>query len=133
MDAGIDAGSDGGSAPVILGTPTLSARCLETWNYQPTSTTPTQWSVSGPAGATIDPSTGALSWTPGVDQAGVESLCVSATNAWGTDTQRFDVAVNCTQRSLGVGCGCGAGSEGALVLAMLLGLRRRYRSVPMRR
>jgi hypothetical protein len=39
---------------------------------------------SGPAGATINPTTGLLSWTPGLADVGTANLVVSATNGWGT-------------------------------------------------
>jgi hypothetical protein len=41
--------------------------------------------VSGPAGVTIDPSTGLLSWAPGLGDVGNATIVVSAaTNGWGT-------------------------------------------------
>ena len=42
--------------------------------------------VSGPAGATIDPTTGLLSWTPALTDVGAAAVVVSATNnnGWGT-------------------------------------------------
>ncbi|MDB5357574.1 MAG: 1,4-beta cellobiohydrolase [Phycisphaerales bacterium] len=52
-----------------------------------TNTNPTTFSlISGPAGMTIDPNTGAGAWTPTKDQAGNTSVTIAATNGAGTST-----------------------------------------------
>jgi endonuclease G len=53
------------------------------------------YSLSGPAGASINPSTGAISWTPSLNQAGqIYTLTVRVTDAGGlADEKSFKVAV----------------------------------------
>lgn len=51
------------------------------------NTNPTTFAlVSGPAGMTLDPNTGAGTWTPANNQAGNTSVVIFATNAAGTST-----------------------------------------------
>jgi hypothetical protein len=49
--------------------------------------------VSGPAAATINATTGLLSWTPSLSDVGTVTLVVSATTGWGTEylTLKFPV------------------------------------------
>jgi hypothetical protein len=56
-----------------------------------TNTNPTTYTlVSGPAGMTLDPTTGLGTWTPTVDQAGPTSVTVRETNSAGTSTLTFN-------------------------------------------
>ncbi len=48
--------------------------------------------VSGPAGLTVDPD-GAVSWTPGDGQEGLQSVEIEALNAFGAATQSFGIDV----------------------------------------
>ena len=49
---------------------------------------------TAPAGMTIDPDTGVISWTPSDSQAGVHAVVVAATRtAGGTATQAFEITV----------------------------------------
>jgi hypothetical protein len=49
--------------------------------------------ASGPAGATINPTTGLLSWTPGLGDVGTANFVVSATNGWGSVFVTLNVPV----------------------------------------
>jgi hypothetical protein len=63
------------------------------FTYAPvaTGTAPLTWSLlAGPAGATVDPASGLVSWTPQVEGAATFDLRVS--NVFGTDQQTFAVA-----------------------------------------
>ena len=52
--------------------------------------------VSGPAGATINSSTGLLSWTPTNADVGTASLVVSATTGWGPEFLTLTITVSIT-------------------------------------
>jgi hypothetical protein len=55
-----------------------------------TNTNPVTYTlVSGPAGMTLDPNTGAGTWAPTADQAGPTSVTVQETNSAGTSTLTF--------------------------------------------
>jgi len=60
--------------------------------------------VSGPAGATINPTTGLLSWTPGLSDVGTAKIVVSATNnnGWGTVYATLSFPVYFTDAPTGV-------------------------------
>jgi hypothetical protein len=68
----------GGHRDAVAGSP-WSAQVLDG------SHTPSTFEIlSGPAGMTIDPFTGLLSWVPAVDDAGLSTVTVRATNAAST-------------------------------------------------
>lgn len=70
---------------VIAGTPYTYAAAA-------TGDQPIQWLLgSGPVGISIDPATGTVSWL--ARGSGTVSIEISASNAVGTATQRFDLAV----------------------------------------
>lgn len=51
------------------------------------NTNPTTFAlISGPAGLSVDPNSGAGTWTPTKDQAGTTNVTIAATNAAGTST-----------------------------------------------
>lgn len=59
----------------------------------PTCMSPVTWSlVSGPAGMTINPATGVVSWSPAV--VGNHGVTIRATNAAGNDTEPWTVRVD---------------------------------------
>lgn len=89
------------TAPKIVSTPPQSSYVGRLWNYTPTATDPDvgdqlAWSLlKGPAGITIDPSTGKLEWTPpqSAKDSSVEiSIQVSDVGSL-TDTQTFSLWV----------------------------------------
>ena len=51
-----------------------------------------------PAGATLDPATGAFSWTPDYEQAGTYSVTFTASDGSLTDSQTITITVNNTNR-----------------------------------
>jgi hypothetical protein len=57
-------------------------------------TEPVQWQlVSGPAGMTLDPATGAVSWENPLPSFGAYSVTIRATNTVGSDNETFTVIV----------------------------------------
>lgn len=95
---------------------------------------PMVFSVGGdavPAGLTVDPGTGALSWTPARAQEGVSRFELIATGPGGTAVEAIEVAVFCRDDKLGVGCGCSGGAVGSVggVLLLLLARRQRARNL----
>jgi hypothetical protein len=69
---------EGNQAPIITNTPpSLTGTECVLWEYFPTYSDaegdPVEWSLAGtiPAGMTINPATGHVTWTPGADQAGI--------------------------------------------------------------
>ncbi len=49
--------------------------------------------VAPPSGMTIDPATGAISWTPTTTQIGAQSVTIKATNATGSTTDTLSLSV----------------------------------------
>lgn len=80
-----------------------------------------------PQGMELDAATGHIRWTPRRDQRGDVHVTLTATNAAGTDVQRFTVRVG--DRSLFYWVGCGAAPGGfeltALAVVLVLRLSRR--------
>lgn len=114
---------------------------------------PLTWAlVSGPAGAAVS-ATGRLTWTPPAQLSGAEQVSVSLTNAVGTVSATFTVAVSCSSdggsttdagsesidagadadagvdpRALRVGCGCSFTDPTVVVVAVATALLRRRRA-----
>lgn len=80
------------------------------------------WSVSPPA--SVDETSGVLSWTPSAEEVGVVSLVVSARAATSSDSIEVPVQVSCTPERYSLGCGCDSGG-GVLLLAGVWMLRRK--------
>lgn len=81
-------------APRIVSTPPSPATSGATYAYVPraTGTPPLSWTLaSGPAGAAVDPSSGALVWTP--TALGEASFELVVTNAHGEHRQAFRIGV----------------------------------------
>lgn len=86
--------ANGNVAPTITSTPSSSATVGVPFNYTVTADgmTPIGFGlVSGPAGFTVHPTTGVVTWTP--QDAGTVSVEITASNLAGSDTQSFDVEV----------------------------------------
>jgi hypothetical protein len=65
-----------------------------TFQFSAKSDTPIVWSLDGPpAGVSINPATGVLSWTPAASQLGKQTITVSATNRAGTAKEKYRVDV----------------------------------------
>ena len=47
--------------------------------------------LDGPGGMSVDPLTGVLNWTPTIDQVGLQSVTLEATNEFGTTEATFDI------------------------------------------
>jgi uncharacterized repeat protein (TIGR02543 family) len=83
-------------APSITSTPVTTANELVPYSYTVTATgnPAPAFSLSvAPAGMTINASTGVISWTPAVGQAGAQSVTVTAANSEGSDSQSFIITV----------------------------------------
>jgi hypothetical protein len=88
---------------------------------------PLTFSLAGgvPAGATVNASTGELSWTPTVDEVGEHTFTLSVSGPGGSAAQQLDVSVECNTRPpLKAGCNSVAGLISALALIVLLRRRR---------
>lgn len=87
------------SPPLITSTPALGAAIGRNYTYVVTVTVPdggpaTFQLLEKPAGMTIDPATGHLSWTPTASEAGQNFVTIAATDGKGLGgTQRFAIAV----------------------------------------
>jgi hypothetical protein len=75
--------SNGGQAIGIIGQPVSIQLSDFNTIYNP-SMTPTYSLVSGPAGMTVDPTTGMVTWTPTEAQVGTQSMDFRVTNSAGT-------------------------------------------------
>jgi hypothetical protein len=131
----VDAGSDAGPrGPRFTSTPRDNGYCGTPYRYG-LSTTPAvegtgpfSFSLQGdaiPAGLSVDPTTGALTWTPTRGQAGQWSFILRAQSAEGEALQTVTVVVECAGASNAqLGCGCG---EAPAALAWLIALALRAR------
>ncbi len=129
-----------GAPPRIVSEPGSDARCGAAYAFSQSGAVnaegdgPFTWSAPGaPAGFTVDPATGAVSWRPTPAQRGAHTLRVHVESPAGSDEREFDVEVSCADGiELGTSCGCGAGPDGAALVGLLLiglaGLRRRRRT-----
>jgi hypothetical protein len=90
------------TAPVIISTPVTTATLGQTYSYRVTATdapgdTLTFSLVSGPAGMSINPSTGQITWR--VLRRGSQSVSVRVTDQGGLSaTQNFTITVNLPRR-----------------------------------
>jgi hypothetical protein len=75
-------------------TPNVVAGSPMSVQFSPNGSYETYAIASGPAGATINPTTGLFSWTPGLGNVGPANFVVTATNGWGTTfvTLQFPVS-----------------------------------------
>ena len=84
-------------APTITSIPGKAVVVTSAYSYQVLSTANPQAAyalTTAPAGMTINPSTGLISWTPGYSTEGVESVTVVASNSVGQATQSFSITVS---------------------------------------
>jgi RHS repeat-associated protein len=86
--------------PYITSTPSLVGTVGTPYQYNVAAVDPEGQSIlfslqAGPAGMTIDPLTGILSWTPAVGQDGVQGVTVAAIDPLGAaGIQSFSIGVN---------------------------------------
>jgi hypothetical protein len=83
-------------------TPAAVAGDPLTVQFRPATPYLTYGIASGPAGVTINPTTGLLSWTPGLGDVGTANIVVSATNGWGTEFLTLNVPVYFTSAAQNV-------------------------------
>lgn len=86
-------------APTIDSSPSLMAQVSEAYVYDNDNTVSAAGSgnivfslTNGPVGMTVS-SDGLVAWTPQLDQVGLNSVEITATNAFGADSQLFEVEV----------------------------------------
>jgi hypothetical protein len=82
-------------APTIISTPPTQATVGEQYTYQASASgsQPITWTLlSPPAGMTVDPTTGLVSWTPAT--AGDFVVTLGASNAAGSTSQSWSIRVN---------------------------------------
>ncbi|WP_298850495.1 Ig-like domain-containing protein [uncultured Aquimonas sp.] len=92
----------GNQPPGLSGSPVTSAMVGITYSYQPTASDPDGDSLlfslsTSPAGAQIDPTSGALTWTPRVAQLGAQAFVVRVDDGrggWATQSFSVDVQPN---------------------------------------
>jgi len=92
----------GSQAPSLSGSPVTSAMVGITYSYQPTASDPDGDSLlfslsTSPAGAQIDPASGALTWTPRVAQLGAQDFVLRVDDGrggWATQSFSVDVQPN---------------------------------------
>lgn len=85
--------------PKITSTPILNAEETKLYQYQvvvDASPDAVCALTQSPTGMTINPTTGAIAWTPTNAQIGSHSVTVTATNSVGTDQQQFTIIVKQT-------------------------------------
>ncbi len=126
----------GGTLPQIVSVPNATARCGEPWQYDddgvPSAlgSVPLAWSLGKgagsagiPSGLSIEPTTGALSWTPALKTRGPTRIVLVVENESGAAEQDFLVEVECAPQA----CGCSSPGPvlGLAVLALLARFRRR--------
>lgn len=84
------------SAPVIGALPAATVNAGSTLTYQVTATgspAPTFSLSSPPSGMVINSTTGLITWTPTLSQAGTKTIYVRATNSVGSASKSFAVTV----------------------------------------
>jgi lysophospholipase L1-like esterase len=82
--------------PIITSTPVTQAIAGQLYTYDVDATgvpAPTYALTASPSGMTIDPTSGLIEWTPGVEQVGPNAVEVNASNSEGSDAQSFTVTV----------------------------------------
>jgi PKD repeat protein len=81
-----------------------------------------------PAGMSIDPASGAITWTPTADQVGPQAVTLTVENVAGADFQDFVIQVDGPPKSSGCSCDVGRGRGEAptrwLWLILVLGIAR---------
>jgi hypothetical protein len=82
-------------APSITSTPGKTAVVNSPYTYQVLSTGNPQptYTLTGPAGMTINASTGLISWTPDYTTEGIEAVTVTASNSAGQTSQSWSISV----------------------------------------
>jgi hypothetical protein len=132
--------SKGSVPPTIISSPSTTAECDSPYQYSTSGAAAAQgsptitWATGSgsPQGFTINPTTGAVSWTPEGSQGGTQNIVIVATNAAGSNQQTYSVNVSCPNEvKLKYGCGCGSAEGGPLagIIGLLLAARRRRRSL----
>ncbi len=84
-----------------------------------------------PEGATVDPATGVLAWTPTSLHAGLHEFLLRVDGPAGSATQTVEVEVACGGQDLQVACGCSSVNAPSFLVGLLLvgfGRWRRRRS-----
>lgn len=129
-------------APVLQPVGARSAEVGQTLNFTAVGSDvdgdPLTYTATGlPAGATLDPTTGVLAWTPGAGDVGDHAVTIAVTD--GTLQDEEAVTLTVTQATEEApspgGCGCRGGEGGAASLLLfgllaIAGARRRARSAP---
>jgi len=93
---------DGSQKPTITSTPGAAAVVGQTYAYDPDNkvnvlgTPAMTFSFTGPTGFSVTSTTGAVSWTPALGQVGTHNVSITATNAFGANTQNFTITVSAT-------------------------------------
>jgi len=93
---------DGSQKPTITSTPGTTAVVGQPYSYDPNNiinvlgTPAITFSFTGPTGFNVNTSTGAVSWTPTAGQIGTHPISITATNAFGSNTQNFNITVSAT-------------------------------------
>jgi hypothetical protein len=81
-------------APRVVSAPPTVAAVGQRFAYAPyaSGSAPAQWALNaGPAGASVDSTSGLVTWTP--QSLGLASFSLSVSNAFGADTQDFAIEV----------------------------------------
>jgi hypothetical protein len=137
-----DGGADAGAPISMDGPPSFIsqappfARCGVGYAYQPmvAGQRPLTFSISAgpnvglPPNATVDASSGAVSFTPDSEEDGVYSVVLSAHNDLGQAQQPFEVYVFCSPPRKLNACSCGFGAPAALLCLLWMRARRSRRS-----
>jgi hypothetical protein len=95
-DSGIPLRCGSKNSPKIASVPILLARVGEAYSYDVDALgnpAPVYEIESGPSGMTIDTVTGLISWTPALQQLGLNAVTVRARNFRGSDEQSFEINV----------------------------------------
>jgi hypothetical protein len=84
--------------PQFISAPVLNATVGTQYQYDALATDKDQDNLTyslkeGPAGMTLDPKTGSVSWTPTLAQLGLNHVLISVTDGQDLDHQAFDITV----------------------------------------
>lgn len=97
--------TEANGAPTIVSVPLTSAVVADSeFQYQSRAIDPdhdpVEWSlVEAPAGVSIDPLSGQVRWTPGLDQLGVHEIVIQARDPFlASTTQRVSLVVTCVNQ-----------------------------------
>jgi RHS repeat-associated protein len=97
--------SESNGAPSIVSVPLTSAVVADSlFQYQPRAIDPDNdplvWSLlESPDGVSIDPVTGAIRWTPAMDQLGAHTIVIQAADPFAASTtQRVSLVVTCVNQ-----------------------------------